>query len=99
KIAVDKAMSSPQIEVRFNTQVVEFKGANNRLTTVVVNNSQSRATEEMHPAAVFVFIGLTPNSQPAKDIARTDSQGFVMTGIDFQTSTEGIFSAGDVRLG
>ena len=48
---------------------------------------------------VFVFIGLTPNSAPFKDVARLDSQGFIMTGIDFQTSTEGIFAAGDVRAG
>jgi thioredoxin reductase (NADPH) len=28
-----------------------------------------------------------------------NGQGFIMTGIDFQTSTEGIFAAGDVRSG
>ena len=34
-----------------------------------------------------------------KSIAKLDAQGFIMTGIDFQTSTEGIFAAGDVRSG
>src|SRR5947207_12223282 len=38
KIAIDKAMTSPQMEVRFQTQVVEFKGENNHLTTVVTKN-------------------------------------------------------------
>src|SRR5438034_5255708 len=32
KIAIDKAMTSPQMEVRFNSEVVEFKGENNHLT-------------------------------------------------------------------
>jgi thioredoxin reductase (NADPH) len=99
KIAVEKAMTSPQIEVRFNTQVIEFKGENNHLTTVVTKNAQTGEVQELHVPGVFVFIGLSPNSGKFKDIARLDERGFIMTGIDFQTSTEGIFAAGDVRAG
>lgn len=99
KIAVEKAMTSPQIEVRFNTQVIEFKGENNHLTTVVTKNEQTGEVQELHVPGVFVFIGLSPNSGKFKDIARLDERGFIMTGIDFQTSTEGIFAAGDVRAG
>ena len=99
KIAIDKAMTSPQMEVRFNTQVVEFKGENNHLTTVVTKNTQTGEIEELHVPGVFAFIGLSPNSKHFKDIAKLDAQGFIMTGIDFQTSTEGIFAAGDVRAG
>ena len=99
KIAVDKAMTSPQMEVRFHTQVVEFKGENNHLTTVVTENSQTGEIQDLHVPGVFVFIGLSPNSRKFADIAKLDAQGFIMTGIDFQTSTEGIFAAGDVRSG
>ncbi|MBV9691002.1 MAG: FAD-dependent oxidoreductase [Ktedonobacteraceae bacterium] len=97
KLAADKALSSPQMEVRFNTEVVEFKGANHRMNAVVVKNTQTNETEELHLAGVFVFIGLSPNSQPFKDTVKVNEQGFIMTGIDFQTSMEGIFAAGDVR--
>jgi len=99
KIAINKAMTSPQMEVRFHTQVVEFKGENNHLTTVVTKNTQTGEIQELHVPGVFVFIGLSPNSKHFKDIAKLDAQGFIMTGIDFQTSTEGIFAAGDVRAG
>ena len=99
KLATDKALNSPEIEVRFNTQVVEFKGQHNHLDTVVVKNTNTGETEELHPAGIFVFIGLSPNSRKFTDIAKVDAQGFIMTGIDFQTSTEGIFAAGDVRAG
>jgi thioredoxin reductase (NADPH) len=85
--------------VRFNTQVIEFKGENNHLTTVVTKNEQTGEVQELHVPGVFVFIGLSPNSRKFKDIARLDERGFIMTGIDFQTSTEGIFAAGDVRAG
>jgi thioredoxin reductase (NADPH) len=99
KVAVDKAIESPEIEVRLNTGIVEFKGQNNHLDTVIVKNSQTGEVEELHPAGVFVFVGLSPNSKPFTDIAKVDAQGFILTGIDFQTSTEGIFAAGDVRSG
>jgi thioredoxin reductase (NADPH) len=99
KIAVDKAMSSPQMEVRLDTGVVEFKGENNHLTTVITRNNKTGETGELQVPGVFVFIGLSPNSQPFKDVVKVDGQGFIMTGIDFQTSTEGIFAAGDVRSG
>jgi thioredoxin reductase (NADPH) len=99
KLAADKALSSPEMEVRFNTGVVEFKGKDNHLDTVVVKNNKTGEISELHVPGVFIFIGLSPNSEPFKDIARVDAQGFIMTGIDFQTSTEGIFAAGDVRAG
>src|SRR5260221_1661779 len=99
KLATDKALNSSEIEVRFHTQVVEFKGQHNRLDTVVYKNDETGEIGELHVPGVFVFIGLSPNSERFKDIARLDAQGFIMTGIDFQTSTEGIFAAGDVRSG
>jgi thioredoxin reductase (NADPH) len=99
KVASDKALNSPQMEVRFNTQVAEFKGEKNHLTTVVTKHAKTGETEELSLTGVFVFVGLSPNSKPFKDIVKTDAQGFIVTGIDFQTSTEGIFAAGDVRAG
>lgn len=99
KIAADKALNSPNMEVRFNTEVVAFKGENHHLTTVITRNNKTGETSELHVPGVFVFIGLSPNSRKFKDIAKLDTQGFIMTGIDFQTSTEGIFAAGDVRSG
>lgn len=99
KVAVDKAEESPQIEIRFNTEVVEFKGQKNHLDTVVLKNRRSGATSELSVPGVFIFVGLTPNSQFFKDFVKLDKQGFIMTGLDFQTSTPGVFAAGDVRAG
>ena len=99
KIAADKALNSPEMEVRFNAEVVEFKGENNHLTTVVTRDNKTGEVSELHVPGVFVFIGLTPNSGKFKNVVKLDQQGFIMTGIDFQTSTEGIFAAGDVRSG
>ena len=99
KIAVDKVHDSPGMEARFNTEVVEFKGQKNHLDTVVFKDRSTGKTGELHVPGVFVFIGLTPNSEPFKEAVKLDAQGFIRTGIDFSTSTPGIYAAGDVRVG
>ncbi len=99
KVAADKALASPEIEVRFNTEVVEFKGQKNHLDTIVLKNSKTDQVEELKLPGVFVFVGLSPNSQPFKELVHLDAQGFIMTDLAFQTSTKGIFAAGDVRAG
>lgn len=99
KLAIDKALSTSAIQVRYNTEIVEFKGENNRIKTLVVKDRQSGRQEELHPAAAFIFIGLQPNSEPFLAAVAANAQGFIQTGADFQTNVEGIFAAGDVRAG
>ncbi len=99
KVAAEKALHSSDMEVRFNTEVVEFKGEHNHLDTVIVRDRKTDKMEELHPAGVFVFIGLSPNSASFKDVVALDELGFVLTGVDLQTKTPGIFAAGDVRAG
>ncbi|MDQ2997278.1 MAG: FAD-dependent oxidoreductase, partial [Chloroflexota bacterium] len=57
------------------------------------------ATEEISPAGVFVFIGLSPNSGWLPDSIKRDQYGFVETDATLETSVPGIFAAGDVRKG
>ena len=99
KAAVDKATASAQIDIHFNTEVSEFKGKNNHLETVITKNVQTGERSELNLPGVFVFIGLTPNSDIFKESVKRDAQGFILTGSDFQTNIEGIFAAGDVRSG
>jgi thioredoxin reductase (NADPH) len=79
--------------------VSEFKGNDNHLKTVITKDVKTGEKSELDLAGVFVFIGLTPNSDPFKDYVKRDAQGFILTGSDFQTNIEGIFAAGDVRSG
>ena len=55
--------------------------------------------DEIAADGVFVFIGLSPNSQLVRDLVDTDEAGFVLADTGMQTSVPGIFVAGDVRGG
>ena len=98
KVVIDKVLSDPKIEVKFNTEVQSFSG-NGKLTGATIRNGQTGAVEEIHPNGVFVFIGLTPNTQWLPDSVTRDKYGFIVTDTMLQTSVPGVFAAGDVRLG
>ncbi len=81
KILQDKVLSHPQIDVRFNTETIEFQGAESKLKTVVIKDRKNRKIEEIHPAGVFTFIGQTPNTGfLANSGVETNEWGFIISG-------------------
>ena len=98
QILREKAESHPKMNVRLGTTVEEFRG-NGKLSTVVVKDLATGDTEELHPGAVFIFIGLDPNTGFVRDLVDLDQWGFIQTDPTLQTSIEGVFAAGDVRKG
>lgn len=99
QILQDKVAEREDMTVYTNHAVQEFLIQNNHLAGVKV---QDRATGEIktwHPDGIFIFVGLSPNSDflPA-EVERTPA-GFVITDKTLQSSVKGIFAAGDVRLG
>lgn len=98
QIVVDKVTTNPKIDVRFNTEVTELHGEA-KLSGITLRDRISGSTEELHPNGVFVFIGLKPNSGWLPPEVRRDAAGFIVTGMNLETSMRGVFAAGDVRLG
>jgi thioredoxin reductase (NADPH) len=114
RVALDKVNEpNSRVEVRYHTVVEAIEGENSKMKTLKIRNTQTGETEELHPAAAFIFIGQLPNTSFLKDYAELDQYGFVMTGHDilhskemlameplpFESSVPGIFAAGDVRHG
>jgi len=83
QVIQEKVLGHPQIEVRFQTEVVRFEGSGGKLNAVTVRNSSSGAEAVLHPAGVFVFVGLTPNTAYLQGSGVTLNRwGFVVTGHD-----------------
>ncbi len=87
QILQGKAARHPQIEVRLNTTVVEFKG-DAKLDSLVIKDVNTEETEVMNPAAGFV-----------KDSVDFDQWGSITTSPTMETSLEGVFAANDARAG
>jgi thioredoxin reductase (NADPH) len=92
-----KVRHHPQFTVHTNTDVVSFAGAGGRLTEVVARDRATGEELRWHPAAAFVFIGLTPNTGWLAGAVERDEWGFVRTDDTFATSMPGVYCAGDVR--
>lgn len=89
QVIQEKVLTHPQIELHFNTEVIGFRGSGGKLGEVEIRNNQNGSHEIIHPAGVFVFIGLTPNTAMLKDTGiQQNSWGFIITGHDLSHSGE-----------
>ncbi|MFN2582493.1 MAG: FAD-dependent oxidoreductase [Candidatus Dormibacteria bacterium] len=94
----DKVRSDPHFAVQVNAEVTELRG-DGRLESVVIKDRATNEVRTEHPRAVFVFIGLDPNTGFLRDAIELDAHGFVADRGGFRTSMDGVFVAGDVRQG
>lgn len=111
---VSRIVAAPNIEVRFETEVVGG-GGTDHLEHITLRHS-SGALEEARTSWLYVFIGASPRTDWLPDTIARDERGFVLTGAEviadradawtlprppalLETSVPGIFATGDVRLG
>ena len=97
-IVARKVKGHPQMKVVYRTTVAEFRG-DKRLESVLLKNVDSGETQEVRPAAVFVFIGLQPNTKFLEGNVELDKWGFIVTSLTLETNVPGVFAAGDARAG
>ena len=91
QVIQEKVLTHPKIELHFNTEVVGFHGSSGKLGAIEIRNNQTGSQEIIHPAGVFVFIGLTPNTAILKDTGiQQNPWGFIITGHDLVHSGERI---------
>lgn len=99
RLLQDKVAENSAFTVHLNTDVVSFSGKGGRISKVEGRDRLTGEAYVWHPAAVFVFIGLDPNSAFVDGTVTLDPWGFIETDDTFATSMPGVFSAGDVRSG
>jgi thioredoxin reductase (NADPH) len=111
---VDEIERNSRVEVLPNREVVALEG-DRELEAVVVRDTRSGERERLEAKALFVFIGVSPNTEWLRGQVAMDDHYFLLTGTDVQgddlaahrgeqpllleTSQPGIFAVGDVRSG
>ena len=94
----EKVSGRKDMQVFTETIVEEFRG-NGRLQSILVKDLPTGQTRELRPGAVFVFIGLLPNTDFLQGLVDLDAYGFIVTRSNLETSMDGVFAAGDCRAG
>jgi thioredoxin reductase (NADPH) len=102
RVLQDKIAMHPKMEVLLQHAVESFTpkaDGSGKLGAVEIEDLETGESRELHPAGVFVFIGLDPNTEVVKGQVDLDDRGFIVTDMGMQTSRPGVFAAGDVRSG
>jgi thioredoxin reductase (NADPH) len=112
KYLVDRVQGIENIKVVTKVELTGARGTTH-LEQVTVKSIESGQETTHDLAAIFIFIGVSPRTEPFAGVVAMDEKGFVLTGADvprangvwtlprdplmFETSVPGIFAAGDVR--
>ncbi|MES2837085.1 MAG: thioredoxin-disulfide reductase [Bacteroidota bacterium] len=97
KAMIDRVMSTPNIEVLFNTETVEIVG-DKGVNGVIVKNRTTNETSTIAVTGFFVAIGHTPNSQLFTGQLTMDENGYIKTTPgSSKTNIEGVFACGDIQ--
>ena len=79
KYLVDALKENHKIEILLNTDLLEVKGTNT-LQQIVVKNTRNGEVQTLYAAAMFVFIGVRPQSQAVSGLVKCSDKGYIFTG-------------------
>ncbi|HQJ57258.1 MAG TPA: thioredoxin-disulfide reductase [Caldisericia bacterium] len=92
----EKAFKNSKIEFIFNSILKEIKGEK-RVEKVIIQNIKEDRIYELNINGVFIYIGLTPNSNLFKDKINLDENEFIITDSEMRTNEKFVYAIGDVR--
>jgi thioredoxin reductase (NADPH) len=95
-ILQERAFAEPKMEFIWNTVVEEVLGVD-AVTGLRLRNVQTAEQSELDVTGVFVFIGMTPNTQLLRGRLPMDAGGHILVNEWMETAIPGLFAAGDVR--
>src|SRR5215213_2508316 len=81
KYLVDALEQNPKIELLCDTDLIEVRGKNT-LEQLIVKNTATNETQTFDAGAMFVFIGVRPQSQLVADLVKRSDKGYIYTGGD-----------------
>lgn len=84
----------PRVHLVEGYTVTEIETSAGTVNAVIV--TRRGATQRLPVQAVFVDLGLIPNTQMVRQLVHLDEQGFIVVDDGNRTSLPGLFAAGDV---
>ena len=81
KYLADALNANPKIEMLCNTDLVAVQGAN-ALEKITFKNTKTDEMQTLDAAAMFVFIGVRPQSQIVAGLVKCSDKGYIYTGPD-----------------
>lgn len=96
KLTQEKVKADQSIHILLNSRIVHGLGVSG-LTSVIVENTVTKAEREIELSAVFVKIGAVPQTELYKDYIYLDENGSIVATETCETNVNGVYAAGDIR--
>lgn len=96
KILQERALANEKIKFWWSCVVEEILGKD-KVEGVKIRHLKTGKTEVLPVDGVFIFIGISPQSEFVEGFLKRDERGFIPTDCEMQTEVPGVFAAGDVR--
>ena len=98
KAMIHKVNNTPNIEVKFNHELIAIEGENSLVERAVIINNQTQETSKIDVHGIFIAIGHKPNTDVFAGQITLDENGYIITeGKSSKTNLPGVFAAGDVQ--
>jgi len=89
-----RAFANEKIAFAWNSVVESIEGLD-LVQGIKLKDVTTGATRELAANGVFIFVGLTPNTAPFRELVAADQGGYITVDANMQTSVPGIFACGD----
>ena len=97
KVLQDRAFANEKIRFVWDSVVESIHGDERKVTGVTFKNVKTGELSQAEFGGIFIYVGLDPVSEFAKDLGITDEAGWILTDHQMKTSVAGIYAVGDVR--
>ena len=96
QVLINKAKEKANIDIITSAATQEIKAQDGKVTSIVYQDRSSSETKELDVSAVFVQIGLVPNTAFVKGFVDLNRFGEIEIDERCRTDRKGIFACGDV---
>lgn len=92
-----RVLENSDIRIMYNSTVSEIHGDGQTVNHATITNTKTGKTSQLPTNAVFIAIGLKPNTQFLQGHVDLDKLGYIKIKNGSKTSVDGVFAAGDVH--
>ena len=95
-VSQKRLMENPKAQILLETEIRALKGEG-KLTAIEIFDKKTGEARELPVDAVFVNIGVQPNTALFEGQVEINEKGHIVAGEDCRTKLPGVFAAGDIR--
>lgn len=95
-VSQKRLRENPKAEILLETEIRALKGEG-KLEAIEIFDKKAGEARELAVDAIFVNIGVQPNTALFEGQAEINEKGHIVAGEDCRTKIPGVFAAGDIR--